>query len=147
MPTDPTLWTLDEFPEFLAARQSLLAEALNELLGLTQARVVGEEPADGELYLEDDDVEFDRSSIVGRRPAGSIAAHISQCFAGRSADLELTIQELKAMPSDRYQAGEVSAGALSAALDASRVPGFTWVPGSSPGRVSRDDASLLSHEA
>ena len=91
--------------------------------------------------------EFDRSSVVGRRPGGAIAAHISQCFAGRSADLELTIQELKAMPSDGYEAGEVSAGALSAALDADRVPGFVWVPGSSPRRVVRQGPSVLSHDA
>ncbi|MFW5471613.1 GmrSD restriction endonuclease domain-containing protein [Knoellia sp. CPCC 206435] len=135
VPSDPRLWALEAFPQFLAARQELLAKALNDLLGLTETRAAGDEPADDELYLEDDDVEFDRPAGTGRRPGGAIAAHIAQCFAGRSADLELTVQEIKAMPSDDYDSGEVSAGALSAALDAGRVPGFTWVPGSSPRRV------------
>ncbi|WP_235545358.1 DUF262 domain-containing protein [Phycicoccus sp. Soil802] len=142
VPSDSTLWTLDAFPEFLAARQSLLADALNELLGLTQTRAEGQEPADDELYLEDDDVEFDRVSIAGRRMGGAIAAHISQCFAGRAVNLELTVQELKAMPSDGYAAGEISAGAISAAVDADRVPGFEWVPNTSPRRIRRRTSSL-----
>lgn len=139
VPSDPDLWKLDAFPQFLAARQALLASALNDLLGLTEERAAGDEPADDELYLDDDEVEFDQTptTVGGRRPNGAIAAHISQCFAGRPTDLELTLDEVKAMPSDGYEAGEVSAGALSAAMDANRVPGFAWVPDSSPRRIRR----------
>lgn len=35
IPTDPTLWQIDKFTEFCAARRELLAGALNGLLGLT----------------------------------------------------------------------------------------------------------------
>ena len=32
IPADPTLWTIDRYPEFLAARRALLADAANEFL-------------------------------------------------------------------------------------------------------------------
>ncbi|GAA2423409.1 DUF262 domain-containing protein [Streptomyces glaucus] len=59
IPGDPELRSLDRFPDFLAARRSLLANALNELLGLprydAQAAHRGpdELPADEELIVED----------------------------------------------------------------------------------------------
>ena len=34
VPREPTLWDLDRFPDFCAARRRLLTEALNEMLGL-----------------------------------------------------------------------------------------------------------------
>lgn len=37
IPTDPELWTASAFTEFCAQRRGLLAQALNQLLGLTEA--------------------------------------------------------------------------------------------------------------
>ncbi|GGT04414.1 hypothetical protein GCM10010271_02850 [Streptomyces kurssanovii] len=59
IPGDPELRSLDRFPDFLAARRSLLANTLNELLGLprydAQAthRDTDELPADEQLIVED----------------------------------------------------------------------------------------------
>ncbi|MFK4693535.1 GmrSD restriction endonuclease domain-containing protein [Streptomyces pristinaespiralis] len=58
VPGDPELRSLDRFPDFLAARRSLLANVLNELLGLprydAQAthRDTDELPADEQLIVE-----------------------------------------------------------------------------------------------
>lgn len=58
IPGDPELRSLDRFPDFLAARRSLLANVLNELLGLprydAQAthRDTDELPADEQLIVE-----------------------------------------------------------------------------------------------
>ncbi|WP_098895599.1 DUF262 domain-containing protein [Streptomyces sp. t99] len=57
IPGDPELWSLDRFPDFLAARRSLLANVLNELLGLPHydAQVIprdtDELPADEQLIV------------------------------------------------------------------------------------------------
>jgi hypothetical protein len=59
IPGEPELWSIDRFPDFLAARRRLLANVLNELLGLprydAQAahRDTDELPADEELIAED----------------------------------------------------------------------------------------------
>lgn len=59
IPDDPELRSLDRFPDFLAARRRLLANVLNELLGLPtydgQAahRDTDELPADEEVIAED----------------------------------------------------------------------------------------------
>jgi hypothetical protein len=56
---DPALWSLDRFPEFLAARRHLLANVLNRLLGLpaytgqASLREIDEPPADDEVIAED----------------------------------------------------------------------------------------------
>ncbi|MFE5191982.1 DUF262 domain-containing protein [Streptomyces sp. NPDC056628] len=58
IPGDPELRSLDRFPDFLAARRSLLANVLNELLGLPRyhAQVIprdtDELPADEQLIVE-----------------------------------------------------------------------------------------------
>jgi hypothetical protein len=39
IPTDPDLWTADRFTDFCARRRQLLADELNQLLGLTEAAV------------------------------------------------------------------------------------------------------------
>lgn len=60
IPAEPELWSLDRFPDFLAARQRMLANVLNELLGLprydaqTAHRDTDELPADEELIAEHD---------------------------------------------------------------------------------------------
>ncbi|MFI2506695.1 DUF262 domain-containing protein [Streptomyces sp. NPDC018972] len=59
VPDDPELRSLDRFPEFLAARRRLLANVLNDLLGLpvlddeAPRRDVDEPPADDELVAEE----------------------------------------------------------------------------------------------
>ncbi|MFE9941722.1 GmrSD restriction endonuclease domain-containing protein [Streptomyces hirsutus] len=59
VPDDPELRSLDRFPEFLAARRRLLANVLNDLLGLpvpdeeAPRRDVDEPPADDELIAEE----------------------------------------------------------------------------------------------
>ncbi|MGV9420382.1 GmrSD restriction endonuclease domain-containing protein [Streptomyces sp. NPDC003674] len=58
IPGDPELRSLDRFPDFLAARRSLLANVLNELLGLSRydaqviPRDIDELPADEQLIVE-----------------------------------------------------------------------------------------------
>ncbi|MDT0439539.1 MULTISPECIES: GmrSD restriction endonuclease domain-containing protein [Streptomyces] len=58
IPGDPELRSLDRFPDFLAARRSLLANVLNELLGLPRydAQVIPQDtdelPADEQLIVE-----------------------------------------------------------------------------------------------
>jgi hypothetical protein len=58
IPGDPELRSLDRFPDFLAARRSLLANVLNELLGLPSydaqviPRDIDELPADEQLIVE-----------------------------------------------------------------------------------------------
>ncbi|MFF9115015.1 DUF262 domain-containing protein [Streptomyces massasporeus] len=59
IPEEPELWSLDRFPDFLAARRRLLANVLNESLGLprydgqTAPQDADELPADDELIVED----------------------------------------------------------------------------------------------
>ncbi|MEU3195770.1 DUF262 domain-containing protein [Streptomyces sp. NPDC006996] len=59
IPSDPELRSLDRFPDFLAARRRLLANVLNELLGLpvpdeqAPRRDADEPPADEELIAEE----------------------------------------------------------------------------------------------
>ncbi|MFJ3616987.1 DUF262 domain-containing protein [Streptomyces iakyrus] len=59
IPEEPELWSLDRFPDFLAARRRLLANVLNEALGLprydgqTAPQDADELPADDELIVED----------------------------------------------------------------------------------------------
>jgi hypothetical protein len=59
IPQEPELWSLDRFPDFLAARRRLLANVLNELLGLppydagTTREATDGLPADDELIVED----------------------------------------------------------------------------------------------
>lgn len=62
VPPDPSLWNVDRFPEFCAARRELLADALNEMLELprhTRAGVAGEnvsgEPGSDEIVEEASD--------------------------------------------------------------------------------------------
>ncbi|GGS44855.1 DUF262 domain-containing protein [Streptomyces parvus] len=58
IPGDPELRSLDRFPDFLAARRSLLANVLNELLGLPSydaqviPRDIDELPGDEQLIVE-----------------------------------------------------------------------------------------------
>ncbi|PLW73533.1 DUF262 domain-containing protein [Streptomyces sp. SCUT-3] len=59
IPGDPELRSLDRFPEFLAARRHLMANALNRLLGLPDytgqavRREIDEPPADEEVIAEE----------------------------------------------------------------------------------------------
>lgn len=59
IPSDPELRSLDRFPDFLAERRHLLANVLNELLGLpsfagqTNHRDIDDPPADDEVIAED----------------------------------------------------------------------------------------------
>ncbi|MFD7445818.1 hypothetical protein [Streptomyces sp. NPDC059909] len=59
IPDEPELRSLDRFPDFLAARRRLLANVLNELLGLptydgqSAHRETDELPADEEVIAED----------------------------------------------------------------------------------------------
>lgn len=51
IPLDPELWSVDRFGDFCAARRGLLAEALNQMLGLTRAPVT-DEPIGGDEVPE-----------------------------------------------------------------------------------------------
>ncbi|MGV9990322.1 hypothetical protein [Streptomyces sp. NPDC003374] len=61
IPDDPELRSLDRFPEFLAARRHLMANALNRLLGLPDysgqavRQEIDEPPADEEVIAEEAD--------------------------------------------------------------------------------------------
>lgn len=63
IPTDPDLWTADRFDDFCAARRVLVADALNEMLGLNETHeeqpLEADDVPEPELGAWSEDVEFD----------------------------------------------------------------------------------------
>ncbi|WP_327421139.1 DUF262 domain-containing protein [Streptomyces sp. NBC_01230] len=80
IPDDSELRSLDRFPDFLAARRHLLANVLNELLGLpsytgqTGHRDTDEPPADDEVIAEDA-IAPSPVPEAGEAPEGEIEVH------------------------------------------------------------------------
>ena len=85
IPTDPALWQMDRYPEFLARRRELLAEAANEFLGrLLRGAVPEVEMKAGAVPPAPE-----RLAVAG--PSGSIA----------DADEEALILDINAWVVDR----------------------------------------------
>ena len=68
IPIDPDLWAADRFADFCAARRELLAEALNQLLGLVGPADVGE-PLDAD---ESPEPELGAWAEDGRAPLSEV---------------------------------------------------------------------------
>ncbi|MCU1676419.1 MAG: hypothetical protein JWM93_1177 [Frankiales bacterium] len=131
VPIDPACWDIDRFQTFLVRRRGLLANVLNDLLGLRPYRIDAPPVADAELPHDDEDVDIESSA---RTPTfrRDVAQHILECFEGLPGDVELSIAQIVAAPSTQYDAGEISPGAVRARLEAGSVSGFEVVPGRSP---------------
>lgn len=133
VPDNANLWELDRFEDFLAARQELVAAALNELLGLDVTGEVAH--LDAEAFESEDDEVLGSEAGTEQRYNGrrrNVAQHIVECFTGRPPGTEFTIAEVVAMPSAQYAAGEISAGAVAARMHSNPPPGIEIVPGASP---------------
>lgn len=55
-----------------------------------------------------------------------------EAFAGLPVGSVLTVAQIVAVRTSQYEAGEISAGAVTARLNSDNVPGIRAVPGSSP---------------
>jgi hypothetical protein len=129
LPTDKQDWDLDRFASFLAHRRALLAEVLNEMLGLRRFAGAAHS-VDTEVPQDDDEVTLETSAREPRRR--DVAKHILECFEGLEGGAELTVGEIVSAPSSQYDAGEISPGAVRARLEAGTVPGVEAVAGRSP---------------
>lgn len=69
IPADPQVRSLDRFPDFLAERRSMLANVLNELLGLPMHDGHGSRPDTDELPVDEELIaeEPDAPKLVGER--------------------------------------------------------------------------------
>lgn len=70
---------------------------------------------------------------TSRRPGGSVPDHVREVFASLPETAALTVREIAQRASAGYVAGEISQGAISAALNSGRLEGFEWVPAVHPG--------------
>ncbi|MFI1392655.1 HNH endonuclease family protein [Streptomyces griseoaurantiacus] len=61
-----------------------------------------------------------------------VALHMREAFAGLPVGSVLTVAQIAAAATSQYEAGEISAGAVTARLHSDNVPGLRAVPGSSP---------------
>jgi hypothetical protein len=123
-------WDLDRFQAFLAHRRRMLAEVLNDMLGLRSYDSNLMHSGDTEVPQDDDEIDIETSVREPRRR--DVARHILECFEGLDEGVELTIGEIAAAPSSQYDAGEISPGAIRARLEAGTVPGIDVVPNRSP---------------
>lgn len=100
IPGEPELRSLDRFPDFLAARRRLLANVLNELLGLPtydgQAahRDTDELPADEEVIAEDPAA----PTLVGAEVQNSARIRVSRFTSSTKADVPLPTTTLRPAP-------------------------------------------------
>lgn len=123
-------WEIDRFQAFLAHRRRMLAEVLNDMLGLRRYNSTLAHSGDTEVPQDDDEIDIETSVREPRRR--DVARHILECFEGLDAGVELTVGEIAAAPSSQYDAGEISSGAIRARLEAGTVPGIGIVPNRSP---------------
>lgn len=143
IPMDSSEWELDAFPEFLNARQALLAAVLNELLGLRPYARGAAPVQDAELPEDDDEIEPETEPAPVRRSVRiiggrrSVSRHITECFEGLPPGAVLTVADIVATASSQYNAGEISAGAVAQRLNANDTPGVAVIAGSTPLAVSR----------
>ncbi|MFE3200740.1 DUF262 domain-containing protein [Embleya sp. NPDC059237] len=64
------------------------------------------------------------SAVGVPKPRRDVARHIQEAFAGLSTGAVLTVREIVAARTSQYDAGEISAGAVSFRLRADNVPGI-----------------------
>ncbi|CAL9373575.1 hypothetical protein [Streptomyces sp. enrichment culture] len=81
IPADPQVRSLDRFPDFLAERRSMLANVLNELLGLPMHEGHGSRPDTDELPVDEELIaeEPDAPKLVGEKSKNS-APHKASRF-------------------------------------------------------------------
>ncbi|QKE84384.1 hypothetical protein [Arthrobacter sp. NEB 688] len=114
IPVHAKLKELDRFEDFLTARQEMVAEALNEFMGLDQAGEIAH--LEAEAYESEDDEVLGSEAGSEKRYAGprrNVARHIHECFTGGPAG---TVAEVVAMPPAQYAAGEIGLGALASRM-------------------------------
>jgi len=136
VPTDAALWTLDAFPQFLAARRQLMAGELNQLLGLRgdfSEPTFSGEPVDDST--DDDVADFDdplgpatgeASSATVSHPYAfrrNVSQHVREVFDDLTIGEILTISQIVAAKTSQYSANEVSAGAVRNCITDKRVHG------------------------
>ncbi|MGY1527983.1 DUF262 domain-containing protein [Streptomyces sp. MN3] len=66
------------------------------------------------------------------QPRRDVALHMREAFAGLPVGSVLTVAQIVAARTSQYEAGEISAGAVTARLNSDNVPGIRAVLGSSP---------------
>lgn len=66
------------------------------------------------------------------QPRRDVALHMREAFAGLPVGSVLTVAQIVATRTSQYEAGEISAGAVTARLNSDNVPGIRAVLGSSP---------------
>lgn len=66
------------------------------------------------------------------KPRRDVAMHMQEAFASLPVGAILTVQQIVAVATRQYAAGEISAGAVAARWRSDNVPGLRAVPGSSP---------------
>lgn len=112
IPTDPTLWTIDRYPDFLAARRELLAHTANEYLDqLLDGSLPWDEPLEP-IVVEPETGEFDaRAALI----KGVVAELVGMGYAQPALDVEIADPETgrplavaEAFWSDGLQVGQGS---------------------------------------
>jgi hypothetical protein len=78
IPEDSRLWKYENYPEFLAARRELLAQAANEFLNSLYQGVVPEEGSAGEIPIEQGREIIDTAPPVARTDEEEILLGVSQ---------------------------------------------------------------------
>ena len=66
------------------------------------------------------------------QPRRDVALHMREAFAGLPVGSVLTVAQIVAARTSQYEAGEISAGSVTARLNSNNVPGIRAVLGSSP---------------
>lgn len=146
IPTEPDGWDLDRFQTFLARRRALLADVLNDMLGLRRYRSDLPHSPDAEVPHDDEEIDVE-SSVRTPSTRRDVAQHIQEAFEGLPPGAELTVGEITAAPSTQYDAGEISPGAVRVRLEAGTVPGIEVIPGRSPMSARRTGARLAGDTA
>ncbi len=129
IPTDPALWSIDRYPDFLAARRRLLATATNELLAdLSMGEPVGAAGGDGTFATD----------VVDRSGASTIVEREDDPVLTELRDLTRSLG--LAEPDAHFEIVNDSTGELLAVAD------LAWPDGVQTGRT-QPVAFLLEPDA
>ncbi|QHN29522.1 DUF262 domain-containing protein [Gordonia amarae] len=74
-----------------------------------------------------------------RRPNGAGASHVLEVLRRVPIGTEFRIAEIRDHATTDYQAGEISGGAIDAAVRMGNVPGVRFVPGAKPKRIRLEE--------
>ncbi|HVU60882.1 MAG TPA: DUF262 domain-containing protein [Mycobacteriales bacterium] len=159
IPSDPELWDLDRFHEFLQRRREAMARELNDLLGLPDYAAAQPDGLEAELPDDDDDIvdgdiEVDEvepvtselSNVVPPAPSSAprppqrrrdIGLHMLEVFANMPVGTILSVREIASYGSSQYQPDEVSQGAIAYRINAGCPDGLREVVGMTPLSVEK----------